>query len=165
MALQIVNLEKRHNRSAFTCKHSSLEDYIKKNASQDVKRNLSACFVLEDGDTVLGYYTLSSNGDTREDFPEEMLKGLPTAYRTLPTVLLGRLAITDSQQGKGYGEVLLLHALNRILLTSQTIGVVAVVVDPIDKSAEDFYLKYGFIKTDGKRMYMPKGVISGLLNN
>ena len=163
MALQIVNLQKFHDRSSFTCEHPSLENYIKTNASQDVKRKLSACHVLESDQTVIGYYTLSSNGDARDIFPPEMLKGLPIAYDTLPTVLLGRLAVTTSEQGHRYGELLLMHALNKVLQTSTTLGIAAVVVDPIDEKATDFYSKYGFIKTSGNRMYIPMATIATLL--
>jgi ribosomal protein S18 acetylase RimI-like enzyme len=43
------------------------------------------------------------------------------------------------------GETLLLDALKRCYDSSSTIGSMAVVVDPIDQKATNFYLKYGFI--------------------
>ncbi|MCD4737241.1 MAG: GNAT family N-acetyltransferase, partial [Bacteroidales bacterium] len=71
--------------------------------------------------------------------------------QNLPTILLGRLAIDKSFQGKGYGEVLLVNALNRCIKTSENLGALAVVVDPIDENAINFYIKYGFIMLPGSQ--------------
>jgi len=49
------------------------------------------------------------------------------------------LAVDVKQQGKGYGKILLVDALKRSHETSKEIGSFAVVVDPIDDSAEGFY--------------------------
>jgi ribosomal protein S18 acetylase RimI-like enzyme len=71
---------------------------------------------------------------------------MPKSYTSIPTTLLRRLAVDVKQQGKGYGKILLVDALKRSHETSKEIGSFAVVVDPIDDSAEGFYEKYGFIK-------------------
>lgn len=48
-------------------------------------------------------------------------------------------------QGKGLGAFLLMDALHRVLLASQTLAVHAMVVDARDDAAAGFYRKYGFI--------------------
>ena len=72
MGLKIEPLDSRkHNRSDFCCEKDSLDDYIRKQASQDLKKRVSTVFVLIDEPefNVLAYYTLSSlihnamNGD------------------------------------------------------------------------------------------------------
>ena len=56
------SLDSTHNRSEFSCGKESLDHYFKNQASQDINRKLSACFVLPDMERNLikGYYTLSN---------------------------------------------------------------------------------------------------------
>ncbi len=165
MELTIHPLEKKFERSNFNCGYEKLDDYLKKQAKQDVNRDLSACFVLADLDNMVrGYYTLSSNSVKREEFPEDLVKKLPPRYGDLPTVLLGRLATDVSIQGQGWGEILLLHALNKCHDLTESMGILAVVVDPIDEKAATFYSKYGFIllPTSGK-MFLPMKTIAALV--
>lgn len=157
MKVTIQLLNKSHQKSGFDCGKPLLDNYIRSQASQDVKRDLSACYVFtEEGNTeVLGYYTLSSNSIERNSFPANMITRLPPSYGDLPTILLGRLALDKKMHGKRLGEYLLIHALNRCVEVSQTIGALAVVVDPIDEAAEEFYSSYGFIFLPGsKKMFM-----------
>ena len=165
MMLRIEVLEKKHEKSSFDCGYVLLDDYIKKQARQDVNKDLSACFVLVDEENIVkGYYTLSANSIRREDFPEAMQKKMPPSYINLPATLLGRLAIDNSIKGQRYGELLLLDALNRSLKTLASIGSLAVIVDPIDEKAQRFYSKYGFIllPTSGK-MFLPMKTIKDLI--
>ena len=146
MKLIIQVLEKNHEKSSFDCGYEMLNEYIKKQARQDVNGDLSVCFVLvNEENEVKGYYTLSANSIRRDDFPEELRKKMPPSYTKLPTTLLGRLAVDNSLKGQGYGEILLMDALNRTLRTSDNLGILAIVVDPIDDKALNFYSKYGFI--------------------
>ena len=165
MKLTVKLLEKKFNKNDFHCGYSLLDDYLKKQARQDVDRDLSACVVLVDeADTVIGYYTLSANSIKREDFPENLLKKMPSSYSDLPAVLLGRLAIDKSLQGKGYGEILLIDALKRCYEISESLGTIAVIVDPIDEKAQKFYDKYGFILLPtSKKMFLPMKTIKQLL--
>ena len=63
--------------------------------------------------------------------------------------------------GERLGETLLIDALKRSYYTSKTIGSMAVIVDPIDTQAKNFYLKYGFIELpDSKKMFKSMKTIS-----
>jgi len=140
-------LGKKHNKSDFDCGKELLNSYIQNQAGQDVKRKLSACFILtDDTNEIQGYYTLSNNSIPLNSFPENIRKKLPKSYTSIPATLLGRLAIDIKYQGKGIGKILLIDALKRSYEISKEIGSFAVVVDPIDEDAEKFYEKYGFIK-------------------
>lgn len=158
-------LNSTHEKSAFACGKEMLDDYLHKQANQDVKRKLSACFVIRDGQTDLikGYYTLSNNSIPLEVIPDEIRKKLPKSYKTIPTTLLGRLAIDHNYQGQGIGKLLLIDALKRSYELSKSIGSFAVIVDPLDSEAERFYEKYGFIKLpDSKKMFLPIKTIEQL---
>ena len=140
-------LDKKHNRDDFDCGKELLTNYLKTQAGQDKKRKLSACFVLsENGTEIQGYYTLSNNSISLSSFPEHLQKKLPKSYNSIPTTLLGRLAIDKNYQGQGIGKILLIDALKRCYEISKEIGSFAVVVDPIDQEAKNFYTKYDFIK-------------------
>lgn len=150
MEASIELLDGSHIKSDFDCGYEMLNTYLSRQASQDVKRDLSACYVLADeSKKVIAYYTLSSNSVRREEFPEELARKLPQSYINLPTALLGRLAVSKDHKGRGYGEFILIDALNRCAKIAEQLGTLAVVVDPIDEKAESFYAKYGFIKLPG----------------
>lgn len=165
MNLNIVRLEKKYDKSTFDCGYILLDRYIKTQARQDVDRDLSACFVLIDNaDIIRGYYTLSANSIKRNNFPENLSKKLPPSYEDLPTVLLGRLAIDKSLQGQGYGEIMLIDALKRCYYISESLGTIAIVVDPIDEKAQRFYNRYGFIQLpDSGKMFLPMKTIQTLI--
>jgi ribosomal protein S18 acetylase RimI-like enzyme len=150
-------LRKDHNRKDFDCGNATLNIYLRNQAGQDVKRKLSACFVLPDSDTNLikGYYTLSNNSIPLQSFSQEVRRKLPKSYTSIPTTLLGRLAIDKRSQGQGIGKILLIDALKRSYEISRELGSFGVVVDPIDRSAKNFYRKYDFIELpDSGKMFI-----------
>lgn len=159
----IEALKSDHKKSDFSCGYISLDNYIKKQAKQDMKRHISAVFVASIDGIVSGYYTLSGDSIEYDDVPENIKKKMPS-YDKLPVTLLGRLAVDIKSQGQKIGQNLLIDALKRSLRISKSeIGSIAVVVDPIDKKAQSFYEQYGFISLpDSKRMFLPMGTIKSL---
>jgi len=148
MSKPIELLSKKHKKEAFSCGKDILDNYIHNQACQDVKRKMSVCFVWEDIETELiqGYYTLANNSIPLNIIPEKWRKKLPQSYSSIPTTLLGRLAVDKRFQGKGIGPILLIEALKRSYNISEDIGSFAVAVDPLDNEAEKFYEKFGFAK-------------------
>jgi hypothetical protein len=111
--VSILLLDGNQDRSNFECEEESLTKYLKTQASQDVKRKLSVCFVKVDkANRILGYYTLASESLGRDTIPEAYQNKVPTSYNA-PVILLGRLARTIQAKGTGIGEELLLDALER----------------------------------------------------
>ena len=165
MSYLTIPLTPKLDRKDFSCGKDLLDNYFRKQASQDVKRKLSVCFVLidEESNNITGYYTLSSNSISNNSIPDSFRKKLPKSYSSIPTILIGRLAIDKNFQRKGIGKVLLIDALKRCFDTSDTIGAFAVIVDPLDIEAERFYEKYGFIKLpDSGKMFLPMKTIKEL---
>lgn len=151
MTYLTIPLDSTHDKSSFSCGKEMLDNYFWKQAKQDVKRKLAACFVSIDQDInkIKGYYTLSSNSISNDMVPDFFKKNLPNSYSDIPTILMGRLAIDKEFQGKGFGTMLLIDALKRCFDISDSVGAFAIIVDPLDEAAEEFYLKYGFIKLPG----------------
>lgn len=159
-----VLLEPKHKKAIFECSNSNLNNYIHKQAKQDVKRKLAACFVLcNEENEIKGYYTLSNAGISRELIPEPISSKLPRAYHSLPVTLLGRLAIDINFTRQGLGKILLIDALKRSYEVSKEIGSMAVVVDPIDSEAVNFYAKFGFtLLPDSQKMFLSMKTIEQL---
>jgi GNAT superfamily N-acetyltransferase len=151
---RIEPLGLNHDRAAFSCGVSELDSYLQRQAGQDMKRKLAAVFVLTaDSASVAGYYTLSAHSILAAELPLDLGKKLPRF--PLPVTLLRRIAVTQSLQGLGLGEFLLLHALERAGRSSQQVASWAVIVDA-KAGARDFYLNHDFIpfSTQPDRLFL-----------
>src|SRR5437879_2351777 len=153
----IERLARGHDRSLFNCGHLVLDDWLKTRAGQFDRKDLARTYVavLSGQERVLGYYALSSHRVRFEALSEDQAKGLPKI--DVPVVLLGRLAVDQSVQGKGLGAFLLIDALRRALQVSTEVGIRAVEVDELDEGARSFYLRYGFVPLldDPYHLYLP----------
>ena len=159
------SLNSKHNREEFSCGKEMLDTYLQKQANHDIKKKLSVCFILNDkkNNFIKGYFTLANNSIPQNLIPLILQKKLPNSYTSIPTILLGRLAIDYRSQGKSIGKLLLIDALKRSYEISKSIGSFAVIVDPLDKDAEKFYIKFGFIKLpDSGKMFLPMKTIQSL---
>ena len=156
--LIIEPLSNIHNRAVFQCGVDSLNDYIKKQANQDVKRRVSRVYVaIESGSpaTIVGYYTLSTLAIELNQLPESLASKLPK--HPVPAALIGRLAVSQSAQGIGIGKMLLVDAIKRTLAVSNDIAIYAMVVDAINMEAQHFYERFGFtlLCTENQRLFLP----------
>lgn len=160
----IRRLDTSHDRAAFDCGHSILNEWIRERAGQFDRRDLARTYVAtRPGElAVVGYYAISSHRVVHETLPDNEAKGLPRL--DVPVVLLGRLAVDRSEQGRGLGSLLLVDALRRSAEISEQIGIRAVEVDAIDDTARSFYLKYGFrpLLDDPRHLFLPMHVIRKL---
>jgi predicted GNAT family N-acyltransferase len=169
MVLKINLLDSRkHIRLSFCCGKESLDSYIRKQASQDLKKRVSTVFVLVDDPemSVLAYYTLSSYTVDIAVLEEAFAKRLPR-YPVLPATLLGRLAVDNSQKGKRFGELLLVDALKKSLDAALQVASLAVIAEAIDERALSFYIKYGFkqFKQEPMKLYLPMKTVEELCQN
>jgi ribosomal protein S18 acetylase RimI-like enzyme len=132
-----------HVRDGFTCGVEALDHYLVRQASQDVRRRVSACYVaVEIGSgKVAGYYTLAAAGVPLTDLPEALTKQLPR-YPSVPVARVGRLAVERAFHGKKLGAALLADAALRAMRSE--VAVFALVVDAKDEAAVAFYLHHGF---------------------
>lgn len=152
--LTVQLLAETHDRASFDCGEPSLNGYLQRFARQNAELFLGRTYVLAvPGQArIEGYYTISSGSVVREALPEKRLPRYP-----VPIVLIGRLAVDQQAQGRGFGEFLLLDALKRSAQLAQHLGIYAVIVDALNEPAQNFYRKYGFTNTaDGPmRLYLP----------
>lgn len=167
MSYLTVLLNTEHAKEHFSCGNEMLDGYIHRQAKQDVKRKLAACFVICDTENrIKGYYTLSNSSIPRSVLPEPIIKKLPPSYNDLPVTLLGRLAVDTNFKGQGIGSLLLFDAMRRCFEISATsIASMAIVVDPIDDNAAKFYLRYGFTVLPGSgKMFIEMKMVEQLFS-
>ena len=138
-----IRLLGKEDRSEFCCDSEPLDRYLRTQASQDVRRRVSTCYVaLEKGTgRIAGYYTLSAADIPVSELPSEVARRLPR-YPSVPAARIGRLATDRRFQGRGLGAALLLNAAMRALRSE--IAVFALVVDAKDDKAAAFYRHHGF---------------------
>lgn len=148
---------KRHDRDAFDGGVASLNEFLKRLATQHRKRNLAAIRVLVDSrsaSAILGYYTLSA-----ASVHPESLGGTALPRHSIPCFLLGRLAVDQGCRGRGFGGILLAKAVERCVNANRVVAAHAVIVDAKDDPAANFYLHYGFeqCKDSPRRLFLPLG--------
>ena len=161
MALVFTVLDgRRHDRDGFACGVPALDGYLRQQAGQHQRDGIATTHVLiDDGQParLLGYCTLSAAQLQLHDLGEPDRKRLP-AY-PVPAIRVGRLAVSQDEQGKGYGQLLLGHAVNLVLSVRQTMGARVLVVDAKDAQAAAFYQSFGFRRTSHAALtwYLPVG--------
>lgn len=147
-----------HDRQSFECGVEALDRYLKQQVSQDVRRNVTSCYVAcQSGNArVVGYYTIAMGSVPLGDFPPEVARKLPR-YSSVPIARIGRLAVDLSYRGKGLGSVLLTNAIARAHRSD--IAAFAVVVDAKDESAAAFYQRNGFTRFESvpQSLFFPLG--------
>jgi predicted GNAT family N-acyltransferase len=156
LAIHIEPLQKKHDRRAFSCGETTLDDWFRNRASQDTKRDLAQVFVAIDDELgLVGFYSLSAFALQLDELPEDLADRLPR-YSAIPAALIGRLARDLRSRGQRVGDVLLADAINRVLAARRTLGVYAIVVDALNMMAQEFYASFGFtaLPTQPDRMFL-----------
>lgn len=142
-----------------------LDRYIREQASQDIRRRVSACFMaLNSHRQLLAYYTLASASVLLDQLPSTIQKKLPR-YAAVPAVRMGRLAVDKSHRQKGLGSTLLADALTRACRSEIT--AFALIVDAKDHEAIQFYRQHGFMSLShqGQSLFLPLASASGLVHS
>jgi predicted N-acetyltransferase YhbS len=136
-------LAPRHKLEEFDCGKPVLNDWLVRHARQAQGAGSTKTFVAADEDQVLGYFSLTVGQIDTFDVPEHLRKGM--GHYPLPVVLLARLAVSTSAQGRGLGWGLLQDAIARTVLISEQAGVRAMLTHPLDQEAAAFYTRFGFV--------------------
>ena len=139
---QIAKLTKSHAVDAFDCGAEPLNSYLKRYAFGNQSAGAAQTYVASVDERVVGYYSLSVASVAYADAPERLRKGL--ARHPVPVMLLARLAVDNSWQGRGLGAALLLDALRRTLAAADIAGMRAIMVHAKDAAARAFYEHFDF---------------------
>jgi GNAT superfamily N-acetyltransferase len=139
---QIAKLALAHDPTCFDCGSEALNRFIKLHALPGQRAGSSQTYVAASGATIAGFYTLVVGHVAHDEAPERLAKGLPR--HPVPVIVLARLAVDRTWQGKGLGAALVVDAMRRVLQAADIAGVRAMVVHAKDETAQRFYEHLGF---------------------
>jgi predicted N-acetyltransferase YhbS len=131
-----------HKIEGFDCGEEPLNRFLTQFALQNQRANASQTYVGLDGEEVIGYYSLSVGEVAHADAPDRLKKGL--ARHPVPVMVLARLAVSTSWQGKGVGRGLLADAVRRTLQAAKIAGIRALVVHAKNDDVRSFYERVDF---------------------
>lgn len=136
----------QHDVAAFSNgKHPTLDEWLKKRALIGEGLSARTYVICERAQPtrVIGYYAISTAMEERHALPTAKLRRhLP---HQVPLLLIGRLALDNSVQGRGLGADLLADAIRRCCAASEIVGVRAIIAHAIDDDAVRFYRRHGFV--------------------
>lgn len=134
-------LSHSHTTESFDCGESVLDDWLRKRALANQESGASRTYVVGEGKRVVGYYCLSAGAVGVELATGRVRRNMPDP---VPVLVLGRLAIDKSWQGKGLGRLLLRDAVLRAMQVAHIAGVRALLVHALNDNARSFYESCGF---------------------
>jgi GNAT superfamily N-acetyltransferase len=161
MIYRIGPIDAAINTADFQCGQESLDDYIRRYASQDVRRNVARVFIStpeNNPQQLAGFFTLSAGSVSCSSLPASLARKLPRY--PVPVALIGRLAVDKKFQGKGLGAILLADACQKVSQASAVLAVAGIIVDAKDDGAISFYKHFGFVPLQGQadRMLLPASI-------
>lgn len=142
-ALRIEKLTRQHAVDSFDCGRVALDRFLMRFALASQQANASRTYVGLADSEVVGFYTLVVGEVTFDDAAERLTQGL--ARHPVPIMVLARMAVSVSWQGKGEGAGLLKDAMRRMMQAADIAGIRAFVVHAKDDAASAFCRHFGFM--------------------
>jgi ribosomal protein S18 acetylase RimI-like enzyme len=136
-----------HDRSAFSCGFAPMEKFLKEALTQHIETGYLTAFMIteEHKKDVLGFYTLNAFA-VRSDHIETPDRPRPPP--TIPATYIKAVGVHTDWQNNRLGETLMVHAMQKTLHHSKSVGTMAIVLDVLkDEQFErrwKFYENLGF---------------------
>jgi len=165
--LSIETLSKVHNRAEFDCGNKALNNFLQKIARQHTEKGLSKTFVLIDTKhptDIIAYMSLVVCEVLADDIPHQWKNKYPNR---IPAAKLAKLAVAIDQQKKGYGELLLIDAMQKTLNVSYKMGVAGLFVDAKHEQAKAYYNQFAFISMPDQlnNLFLPLATLAKSLGS
>jgi GNAT superfamily N-acetyltransferase len=148
----IEKLRRDHEVETFNCGEDTLNRFLQRFALQNQQSGASKTYIARVGVKIVGYYSLSVGQVVYEDAPSRLAKGL--ARYPIPIMLLARLAVDVSWQGKGIGSGLLKDAMIRTLNAADIAGIRAIAVHAKNERARQFYEHFDFVPSPSDPLHL-----------
>jgi GNAT superfamily N-acetyltransferase len=148
-------------------RHASLDEWLRRRAwpGEGVSARTYVVCPIGQPNRVVAHHAIATAAAQRVLLPSAKLrKGMPDE---IPLMLIARLAVDRSWQGKGLGSMLLADALRRCLGVSHIAGVRGVIAHAIDDAAAEFYAAHGFMRAPlpERVMIMPMETVAAYLGD
>lgn len=118
-----------------------LDEWLQQRALINDQTGASRTFVVCEQQKIVAYYSLAAGSISHQAVSASVKRNMPNP---IPAIVLGRLAVDQSLQGKGVGVGLLQDAVLRAKAASEYIGARVLLVHALSDSARQFYLRFGF---------------------
>ena len=142
MAEGLEPLNVSHRLERFDSGNPAIDKWFRERSMQASLSNSAKTFVLIHDDSVIAFYSLTVGEIVNAEASARLKAGMSNL--SIPVLLLARMAVRKDYQGQGLGKGLLRDAILRTFAISQNAGVRALTTHPVDESARQFYLKFGF---------------------
>lgn len=139
---EVELLGPQHAVADFDCGRAELNDWLRRFALASQRGESARVYVIHRAQRVVGYHALATGAVARADAPSRVARG--QADHPIPVILLARLGVDLSEQGRGLGALLLRDALLRVASAADVVGVRALLVHAKDDEARGFYEHFGF---------------------
>ncbi|MEV4418763.1 GNAT family N-acetyltransferase [Patulibacter sp. NPDC049589] len=132
----------RHDRSDFHSGEPALDDWLRRYAGQNRRRDTAATWVIATpDDQVVAYASLAMTAIDRSAAPVSIAKHAPDP---VPALLLGRLAVDQRCHGLGIATTLVAHVLATAVELNTKAACRAVVVTALHEQARAWWERLGF---------------------
>ncbi len=133
-----------HPVAEFDSGRPVLDRWLATRALRNERESAPRTYVVSDGGMVVGYYCLCAGSVAHGATPGGIRRNMPDP---IPVVLLGRLAMARSHQGRGIARALIRDAILRTLQAADIAGIRALLVHALDQDAAAFYRHLGFVES------------------
>lgn len=132
----------RHDRSDFDSGEPALDDWLRRYAGQNRRRDTAATWVITTvNGEVVAYASLAMTAIDRSAAPDPISRRAPDP---VPALLLGRLAVDRRHRGLGVGTALVAHVLATAAELNAKAACRAVVVTALHPQARTSWQRLGF---------------------
>jgi GNAT superfamily N-acetyltransferase len=132
----------RHEREQFDSGEPVLDEWLRRYAGQNRRRDTAATWVIADAsDTIVAYASIAITAIDRSAAPASVAKQAPDPG---PALLLGRLAVDRRHSGKGIGTALVRYVLATAVELNTRAACRAVVVSALNDGARRWWEHVGF---------------------
>lgn len=134
-------LTSEHELEGFDSGVAELDDWLRRRALNNQTGGASRTYVVSIEQKVIAYYCLAAGAVSNAGTPSRVRRNMPDP---IPVMVIGRLAVARSWQGKGFGRALVRDAVLRTLQAAEIAGIRAILVHAISEQARQFYESCGF---------------------
>ncbi|WP_045875455.1 GNAT family N-acetyltransferase [Pseudofrankia sp. DC12] len=146
-----TRLTDQHDTRGFRGGEEVLDSWLRHHALEQQEEGVTTFVLAADGGRVIGYYCLTRGAvePSRAPLASRWRSRRPPAatFGPLPALVVGRLAVDETAQGRGVGARLLRDAVMRAATVYRTAGLPLLLAHAVSGQARSFYRHFGFAAT------------------
>jgi GNAT superfamily N-acetyltransferase len=147
VTFRVEPLGDQHHIDTFDSGHAALDEWLRIHARHATGQG-TRTYVLVDDDRerIAGFFAVAPHLLQRDDVPGRVGRGSPAR---IPAILLAKLALDATYQGRALGAELLLRALETMLAAARKAGGKVAVVGALDDDDDRFHRHHDFTPLAG----------------